>query len=155
MSDFLDFAGVRIQHLTKLSDRQDYCLVKVELDPGVGMSLHTHPERETAFVLSGEFEAWTEDEGWVVLPPGGIVDVMENKKHAGRNSVSSSEKTVLLIATTTNMGRLIDEVGRPVDSVQPGPPDPEAIQHFIEVSLSYGHWFGTPEENATIGFSME
>ena len=132
----------------------DYCLVKVELDPGVGMALHSHPERETVFVLSGEFEAWTEDGGWIVLPSGDTIDVMENRKYAGRNAKSSSEKTVLLIAITVNMGRLIDEVGRPIDSILSGVPDSETVQNFIEVSLSYGHWFGTLEENATSGFFM-
>lgn len=34
------------------------------------------------------------------------------------------------------------------------PPAPEAIAHFVAAAERYGHWIGTPEENAALGLSM-
>ncbi|MGZ9818159.1 hypothetical protein ACXM0N_20085 [Peribacillus simplex] len=59
-----------------------------------------------------------------------------------------------MIASTVKMGKFFNEVGIPVDSVQPGPPEPAALQHFIKVAISYGYWLGTPDYNATIGLSI-
>jgi hypothetical protein len=40
------------------------------------------------------------------------------------------------------MGEFFNEIGHPVDSVSPGPPDPEALQHFVEVAQGFGYWLG-------------
>lgn len=56
MSEVLDVLGPRLQHLTKLSDDQDYCLMKGEVGPGVFVPLHSHGDRETFFILSGELK---------------------------------------------------------------------------------------------------
>jgi len=29
---------------------------------------------------------------------------------------------------------------------------PEELQHFVETAMRYGHWLGTPEEYAAVGF---
>lgn len=149
MSEFLDVLGPRIQHVTELSDDQTYCVMKGEIGPGVIVPIHSHEDRETFFVLSGEIEAWTGDD-WEVFRVGDTADIPGNRKHAWRNS--SSENVTLPIATTMKMGEFFNEIGRPADSVPPGPPELAALQRFIEVS--YDYWLGTPDDNATIGLSL-
>lgn len=151
MSEVLDVLGPRIQHLTELSNDQTYCLMKGEVGSGVFVPIHSHEDRETFFVLSGEIEAWVEDK-WTVFRVGDTLDIPSNQKHAWRNT--SSENVTLLIASTVKMGGFFNEVGRPADSVPPGHPEPAALQHFVEVALSYGYWLGSPDDNATIGLSL-
>lgn len=151
MSEVLDVLGPHIQHLTELSNDESYCLMKGVVGPGVFVPLHSHEDRETFFVLSGEIEAWT-GEQWTVFRVGETLDIPGNQKHAWRNV--SNEPTTLLIASTVKMGKFFNEIGRPVDSVQPGPPEPAALQHFVEVAIAYGYWLGTPVDNAAIGLTM-
>jgi hypothetical protein len=55
--EILDVLGPRLQFLTALLDNDnDYCLIKGSVPPGVVVSLHNHPERETFYVLEGEVE---------------------------------------------------------------------------------------------------
>jgi quercetin dioxygenase-like cupin family protein len=151
MSEILDVLGPRIQHLTELSEDHPFCLMKGEVGPGVIVPVHSHEDHETFYVLSGELDAWTGDR-WVVCRAGDTIDIPGNQKHAWRNS--SSEKVTLLIASTVKMGKFFNEIGRPADSVPPGPPEPEALQRFVEVAIAYGYWLGTPGDNAAIGLSL-
>jgi len=151
MSEVLDVLGPHIEHLTELSDDKDYCVMRGELMPGVFIPLHSHADRETFFVISGEIEAYIGSE-WQVFKAGETFDITGNQKHALRNA--SNEKVTLLIASTVKMGRFFKEAGRPAASVPPGPPAPEAMQHFMGVAISYGYELGTPEENASIGISL-
>ncbi|MCM3628258.1 hypothetical protein M3194_12875 [Paenibacillus glycanilyticus] len=64
---------------------------------------------------------------------------------------ATNEPVTLLIATTVNLGEFFIEIGRPAESVQPGPPDLAVLQNFVEKSIAYGYWLGTPEDNAGIG----
>ncbi|TDL76087.1 cupin domain-containing protein [Peribacillus frigoritolerans] len=153
MSEVLDVLGPRLQHLTELSEDMNYCMMKGEVGPGVIVPIHSHEDRETFTVFSGEVEAWTEGEGWSVLRVGDTVDIPGNQKHAWRNV--SGETAILVITSTVKMGQFFNEIGRPVDSVPPGPPQPEVMQHFIKVAISYGYWLGTPDDNAAIGLSMD
>lgn len=151
MSEVLDVLGPRLQHLTELSDGMSYCLMRGELEPGVFVPVHSHEDRETFVVVSGEIEAWN-GEKWSLHRAGDTVDIPSNQKHAWRNV--SSEKVTLLIASTVKMGKFFDEIGRPAASVPPGPPEPAALMHFVEVAIAYGYWLATPDENASIGLSM-
>ena len=151
MAVVLDVLGPRLEHLTDLSEDMGYCLMKGEVGPGVFVPLHRHEDRETFYIVSGELEVWDGDE-WKLLKAGDTADVPGNQKHSWRNL--SGETATLLIVSTVKMGEFFNEVGQPVDSVPPGPPQPEALQKFMEVAISYGYWLGTPEENAAIGLSM-
>ncbi|MFD2613519.1 cupin domain-containing protein [Paenibacillus gansuensis] len=151
MPEILDVLGPRIQHLTELANNQDYCVMKGEVGPGVIVPVHSHADRETFYVISGELEAWSGDR-WITLRAGDILDIPENEKHAWRNL--SNENVTLLITTTVKMGEFFSEVGRPAASVPPGPPQPAALQKFVEVAMNYGYWLGTPEDNATIGLKL-
>jgi len=151
MSALLDVMGPRIQLLTELSTNRDYSLMKVEVPPGVAVPLHSHEDRETFVVLSGELEAYTEN-SWRTVKAGETVDIPANVKHAWRNA--SHETVSLLIVSTVKMGEFFTEIGRPADTVVPGPPSMEVVRHFVEVAMAYGYWLGTPEENASIGISL-
>ncbi|WP_219836174.1 cupin domain-containing protein [Paenibacillus sp. R14(2021)] len=151
MFEVLDVLGPHLQHLTELSDNQDYCLMKGELSPGVFVPVHSHEDRETFVVISGEIEAWI-DGVWSVYRAGDALDIVSNRKHAWRNV--SNEPVTLLIASTVKMGQFFKEIGRPVASVPPGQPEQEALMHFVQTAISRGFWLGTPEENAAIGLSL-
>jgi quercetin dioxygenase-like cupin family protein len=151
MSKMLDVLGPRVQLVTDLTENKDYSLMKSEVPAGVIVPVHSHHDRETFVVLSGELEAFMED-SWKTVRAGETLDIPGNVKHAWRNS--SGETVTLLIVSTVNMGEFFNEIGRPVDTVPPGPPSPEALQHFVEVAIAYGYWLGTPEDNASIGIKL-
>ncbi|SFS66405.1 cupin domain-containing protein [Paenibacillus sp. BC26] len=151
MSALLDVMGPRIQLLTDLSENRDYSLMKAEVPPGVIVPVHSHDDRETFVVLSGELEAFIED-SWRTVMAGDTIDIPGNVKHAWRNS--TNETVTLLVASTVKMGEFFNEIGRPADTVPPGPPAPEVLMHFVTVALAYGYWLGTPDDNASIGISL-
>ena len=151
MSKVLDVMGPRIQLVTDLTENKDYSLMKAEVPPGVIVPVHSHDDRETFVVLTGELEAFTED-SWKTIKAGETVDIPGHVKHAWRNS--SNETVMLLVVSTVKMGEFFNEIGTPVDNVQPGPPTPEALQHFVEVAIAYGYWLGTPDDNASMGIKL-
>ncbi|MCM3629092.1 cupin domain-containing protein [Paenibacillus glycanilyticus] len=151
MSTFLDVMGPRIKLLTDLAENRDYSLMKAEVPPGVVVPVHSHDDRETFVVLSGELEAFTKD-SWQTVRAGDTVDIPGDVKHAWRNS--SNETVTLLVASTAKMGEFFIEIGRPSDTVPPGPPSPEVLQHFVQVAIAYGYWLGTPDDNASIGIQL-
>ncbi|MEC0270508.1 cupin domain-containing protein [Paenibacillus anseongense] len=151
MSKVLDVMGPRIQLVTDLIENKDYSLMKAEVPAGVIVPVHSHDDRETFVVLTGELEAFTED-SWKTVKAGETVDIPGDVKHAWRNS--SNETVTLLVVSTVKMGEFFNEIGRPVDTVPPGPPSLEVLQHFVEVAITYGYWLGTPEDNALIGIKL-
>ncbi|WP_219836863.1 cupin domain-containing protein [Paenibacillus sp. R14(2021)] len=151
MSTILDVMGPRIQLLTDLSENREYSLMKAEVPPGVVVPVHSHDDRETFVVITGELEAFTVD-SWKTVRAGETVDIAGDVKHAWRNS--SNETVTLLVASTAKMGEFFNEIGRPVETVQPGPPDPAALMHFVERAIAYGYWLGSPDDNAAIGITL-
>ncbi|MCY9662708.1 cupin domain-containing protein [Paenibacillus chondroitinus] len=150
-SKVLDVMGPRIQLVTDLIENKDYSLMKAEVPAGVIVPVHSHDDRETFVVLTGELEAFTED-SWKTVKAGETVDIPGDVKHAWRNS--SNETVTLLVVSTVKMGEFFNEIGRPVDTVPPGPPSLEVLQRFVEVAIAYGYWLGTPEDNASIGIKL-
>ncbi|MCY9662336.1 cupin domain-containing protein [Paenibacillus chondroitinus] len=151
MSKVLDVMGPQIQLVTDLAVNKDYSLMKAEVPPGVVVPVHSHDDRETFVVLTGELEAFTED-SWKTVRAGDTVDIPGDVKHAWRNS--SKETVKLLVVSTVKMGEFFNEIGRPVDTVPAGPPSLEVLQHFVEVAITYGYWLGSPDDNASIGIKL-
>ncbi|WP_059042962.1 cupin domain-containing protein [Paenibacillus rubinfantis] len=143
--------GPRIQHLTTLMEDEGYCLMRAEFGPGVFVPLHSHEDRETFYVLSGELEAWS-DGSWTSIRAGEIFDVPANTKHSIKNG--SNESTFVIAVSTVRMGEFFKKVGRPAQSVKPGPPEPADLQNFRTVAAQYGFWLGSPEDNAAIGIKL-
>ncbi len=152
-TDVIDiFVGPLFTYLTPLTRASDdYCVFKVEVPSGVTVPVHSHGDRETFYILSGEIEGLVETQ-WQTLGAGDALDVPANVKHAFRNS--SSAGVSLLMTSTMRMGQYYIDVGRPVTSAPLPPPAPEDLQHFTEVSQQYGYWFGNAQENAAVGIAL-
>ncbi len=144
--------GPQIQLLTALSDEDDgYCLVRSVFPAGVIVPVHSHTDRETFYILAGELQGLRQDR-WMTLTAGDVLDIPGGIKHAFRNV--SNAPVSLLFVTTMRLGRFFREVGRPVAPVPPGPPTPAELQRFFEMSHAYGHWLGSPEDDAAVGISL-
>jgi quercetin dioxygenase-like cupin family protein len=151
-SEMLDVIGPHIQHLTALSDADDdYCLIGSNFPAGVLVPIHSHADRETFHILEGELQGLWEDR-WITLAAGDVLDVPGDLKHAWRNL--SGAPVSLIIVTTMRLGRFLRDIGRPVATVEPGPPKPADLARLLETSHAYGYWLGSPEENAAAGISL-
>jgi len=107
---------------------------------GAIVPLHAHADPETFIGLTGSLEVLVEG-AWTRFGPGDVFHVPGGARHAFRNR--SSEAAVTFVVSTARMGHFFREVS--------GPPTPEAIEHFLEVSERYGYWNATPEESAAAG----
>ncbi|MFD2614920.1 cupin domain-containing protein [Paenibacillus gansuensis] len=148
---YLDVMGPRVRLLTELAENRDYSQMIAEVPPHVVVPLHSHEDRETFYVFSGELEAYVKD-SWKTVRAGEAIDIPGDVKHAWRNS--TNEAATLLLTSTAKMGDFFVEIGRPAESVQPGPPSPEVLQKFVGTAIAYGYWLGTPEDNAAIGIKL-
>lgn len=68
--------------------------VRVEIDPGVALPMHTHPGEEIVYVLDGTFEFNVEGKSPMKLKGGDVAFVPSGVKHAPKN-IGSSKGTVL------------------------------------------------------------
>jgi len=148
-TEIFDLFGPRIQFLTPLSDSDgDYCLIRGTLPAGAVVPLHSHTERETFHVLEGEIEGYLEDH-WTTLNVGEVFDVPGGLKHGWRNPSRAS--ALVLIVVPMRLGRFLREIGRPLATVEPGPPMPGDLQRFVELAHVYGYWLGSAADNAAAG----
>src|SRR3954451_21698326 len=120
----LDVFGPTIEFLT-LPEEMDgsYCVMMGTIPAGVSVPLHSHPDLESFFLISGTVDALSHDGEkfeWLAVKPGEFVHVPSNAKHAWRNI--SSEPALQLITTTPKLGRFFQEIGRPVTPGVPLPP---------------------------------
>jgi uncharacterized RmlC-like cupin family protein len=122
------------------------------IPPGTVIPIHGHPDPETFIQLSGEVEALATST-WTKLAAGSIFHIPGNVRHAFRNL--SAEPSVGIIATTARLGEFFAEIGRPIE---PGaavePVAEETLRHFLDTAGRYGHWTGTPEDNAAAGIIL-
>jgi len=133
-----------------------YCVMMGSMPPGVSVPLHSHPDIESFFLLSGVVQVLSQSAQnfeWLDVKPGDFVHVPSGAKHAFRNI--GTEPAVQLITTTPRLGRFFREVGRPIKPGAPQLPPPTAgeLQHFARTAARYRQWLGTPAENAAIGIS--
>jgi quercetin dioxygenase-like cupin family protein len=144
-----------LEFLTSPEEAQnDFCVLRGVIPPGVSVPLHSHPDTETFFVISGEMLALRQGaEGYdaIVAKTGDYIHVPAGARHGWRNV--SSEPVVAIITTTARLGRFVQEIGRPLTGA-PQPVTPEDLARFATVAAAYGHWNGTPEENAAVGIRL-
>jgi PhnB protein len=145
MHGVLDLLGPTVEFLTLPSEADAvYCVMKGTVPPGVSVPLHSHPDDESFFILSGVIQVLNQRGDsfeWLDVKADGFVHVPSGAKHAWRN--------------TSRLGRFFQEVGRPVTpGAPPPPPTPDDIQHFTQVAAKYHHWMGSATENAAIGISL-
>jgi hypothetical protein len=83
-----------------------------------------------------------------VAKTGDYIHVAAGARHGWRNV--SNEPVVAIITTTAQLGRFFQETGRRLTGA-PQPVTPADLAHFATMAARYGHWNGTPEENAAMG----
>jgi quercetin dioxygenase-like cupin family protein len=154
--EVLSILGLTVEFLTAPSVTQ-YCVLKGTIPPGVAVPIHSHPDDESSFLLSGSVQSLREDGTrleWFDMQIGEFIHVPGGAKHAWRNR--SSEPAVQLITTTAKLGRFFREVGHPV---WPGlayeAPTAEEVQRFARLASQYGHWLASVEENIRAGIHLE
>lgn len=151
VGDMLDVLGLRLQHLTALSQGEgEYCLIRSLFPAGAVVPIHSHADRETFYIIHGELQGLRSDR-WVSLVDGDVFDVPSDVRHAFRNQSGASVS--LLLVTTVRMGRFFRDVSRPA-TLPVGPPMPADRQRFFEIAHSYGHWLGSPADNAAVGMNL-
>jgi hypothetical protein len=127
------------------------------MPPGVSVPLHSHKAVEVFFILSGNVEVLLEDGAkmsWVEASAGNLIEIPSKAKHAFRNS--SQHPVINLLYTASDHGRYFQEIGRPATSEESvSPPAPDEIQRLLETARRYGYWFATPEENASVGITIQ
>jgi mannose-6-phosphate isomerase-like protein (cupin superfamily) len=155
----VDLLGPTMEFLTSPQEaRIDFCVLRGVIPPGVSVPLHSHPDTEDFFVISGEVQALrqsTQGYEWIVVKAGDHLHVPGGTRHGWRNV--SSEPLVAFIITTPRLGQFFQEVGRPVAST-PQPVTAEDVAHFLAhyatVSAKYGYWDATAEENVAVGIRL-
>ena len=130
-------------------DDDDYCVAIGTMPPGVVVPLHSHADRETFYVLSGEMQAYDDATGeWRTLRAGAVFDVTDGLRHAWRN-VSKAEASMLYV-TTNRAARFLREASE----LDAGGPENEA-RAFRALVARYGYWCAGPQENAAIGLTID
>jgi uncharacterized RmlC-like cupin family protein len=131
-------------------------VIKGTIPSGISVPLHSHPDDESFFLLSGSVQALVQrQDGFerVTMSAGDFRHVPQGVGHAWKNQ--SNEPAVAIIVTTSRVGRFFQEVGRPVAAdALPEPPSPADVQRFIEVAVRYHHWLASPQENAAVGIKL-
>jgi quercetin dioxygenase-like cupin family protein len=153
----LDLFGPTMEFLASPAELgSDYCVMLGTIPPGVAVQLHSHPDDESFYVLSGRVQvlALSGDAfEWIETGPGDFVQIPGGAKHAFRNTFT--EPVVQLITTSARLGTFFQEVGRPTSSGAPAPPPtPAEVDRFVRIAARYDHWIGSPEENAAVGIEM-
>jgi quercetin dioxygenase-like cupin family protein len=148
--------GPTVEFLTSPQEANiDFCVLRGVIPPGVSVPLHSHPDTEDFFIVSGEVQALRQGaQGyeWINAKAGDYLHVPSGTRHGWRNV--ASEPMVAYLITTTKLARFFQEVGRPVTAT-PQPETAEGLGQFLArfetVSAKYGYWNATPEENAAVG----
>ena len=154
MHGSVELFGPTVEFLTSPSEADAvYCVMLGVVPPGVAIPLHSHPDEESFYMLSGEVQALSERPSgfdWLNVEEGAFLHVPSSAKHAFRNK--SNEPAVQLITTTPKIGKFFQEIGRSASAGERlPPPTPEELQHFARTAESYGYWLGSPEQNEAIG----
>lgn len=140
-------------YLTNLSfPLDDYCVITAEMPGGMIVPLHSHGDRESFYVLSGEVNLYYSD-GWRALKPRDFVDVNSNAKHAWHNT--SKVAASMLVITTVRMGIFLRRVSSPVMTRLASNTNIDQQENFFKLVRDYGYWLGSPEDNQAIGLSND
>jgi quercetin dioxygenase-like cupin family protein len=151
-----DVLGPTVEFFTPPGEESDYSAMLGTLPPRGTVPLHSHPDDESFYLLSGTMQGLMERAGrfeWFDVPPAGFVHVPANAKHAWRNT--GAAPVVQLIIVSARLGRFFREACRPLKTAETSrAPTPDEMQRFAKTAMAYGHWLGTPQENAAVGISL-
>jgi quercetin dioxygenase-like cupin family protein len=149
--DYRDVLGVRIRHRASPA-QSDGALALLECDvpPGATIPLHTHPQVEAFYVLSGELEFALDVGGAVrcgTVPIGQTVLIPRDTRHSFSNA--SNQTARVLITCEPALVRFFDEAGVPLAEVPPGPPSAAAIARVVQIAEGHGHRFYGPHPGSS------
>ncbi len=131
-------------------DDDDYCVSIATIPPGVVVPLHSHADRETFYVLSGEMQGYDGNAGmWRTLRAGQVFDVTDGFRHAWRNA--SDAEASMLFVSTNRMARFLHEASE----LKTGGAPEDAARAFGDLVTRFGYWCAGPEENAAIGLTID
>ena len=151
----LDLVDGNRMELLSSPTEDAYCVMMGTIPPGGGVPLYSHPDPESFYVLSGDVEGLVQTTcglEWQRLAPGDFIHILAGVKHAWRNR--SVEPMSALITCTARLGLALQEMGQLASTPGPKFPSSAAIQRIAEISERYGHWLGSPEENAAVGIHL-
>jgi hypothetical protein len=126
------------------------------IPPGVSVPLHSHPDIESFFLVSGAVQVMSQRDGkfkWFDVRARRVCSRFEQRKtrmakHVERASCAAdnnhSETREIL---STDRGPVTAGVPLP-------PPTFDDLQHFMRVAAKYNYWLGSPAENAAIGIVL-
>jgi quercetin dioxygenase-like cupin family protein len=90
----LDLLGPTVEFLTSPHEAGiDFCVLKGVIPPGVSVPLHSHPDTEDFFVISGEVQALRQSaQGyeWIEAKTRDYLHVPGRTRHGWRNVSSAS-----------------------------------------------------------------
>lgn len=147
----LDVFGGTVEFL---SWSEEFCVMRAVIPPGSVVALHSHPDPEDFFILSGRHEVLVSGANglvWRNVSAGDYVRIPGNVMHGHRNL--TDRPAVDLSITTARLGRFFQEGGIPVTGT-PEPKTPQQLAFFVETCVKYGYRLGTPEENAAVGIDL-
>ena len=98
------------------------CVLRATLPPGAAVPLHSHPDAETFYALSGALEGYAGS--WRTIGPGDVFHVPAGDPHAFRNT--GSVPAVAIVATTARLGDFFRELEA-------------APERLTELAARYGH----------------
>jgi quercetin dioxygenase-like cupin family protein len=136
------------EYITEVSNNEgDYCVIRCSLPAGAMVPMHSHADRETFYVVSGNPDALNGDR-WAKLGPGDVFDVRDGAKHAWINS--SQHSASMICVTTTRLARFLQDIS--ISAA--GSSAEEHAQRFLELVHANGYWLASPEENAAVGLAV-
>jgi len=150
----LDVLGPTVEFLASPEESDAvYCVMIGTIPAGAVVPLHSHPDMESFFILSGAVEMLPYqglDSKWCHANAGDFIHIPSHAKHAFRND--SDEAMCSLITTTPQLGRFFHELGRPATpGARPYPATPDDLDRFARIAARYNHWLGSPAENPAMG----
>jgi len=141
------------EYLTTLSFPLDeYCVLRAEIPSGAIVPLHSHSDRESFYILSGEMSFY-DGASWLILRQDDFADVLSNTKHAWHNKSDSSAS--LLVVTTVRIAVFLQQVSSPTENKPDNQSASTKRDHFFKLVQEYGYWIGSPEDNKAIGLSID
>jgi len=149
--------GVLQQFLIRPSeDTAQTALIKGRLPSGCVIPLHSHPDIEMFFVLSGSLSVYAEGmnaDSWQPASPGDAILIPSNAKHALRNA--SHIPVELVSFTGQNLFSFFQKLARPLASLSSiAAPTLEEAEAVFAAAFDCGIWLASPEENESIGLRM-
>ena len=81
--------GATIEFVALPHEAEAYCVIKGTIPPAMSVPLHSHPDAESYFVVSGTGQLLTERGGrleWLDVKAGDFIYIPGGAKHAHRNN---------------------------------------------------------------------